>query len=175
MKLIRRRFLQAATAVLVAPAVVRSACAQNYPARPVHLIVYFAPGGGTDIIARLMGQWLSERFGQQSVIENRPGGGGNVGTEAVIRAAPDGYTLLLVSTPNATNATLYDKLNFDFIRDIAPVAGINHEPNVMVIHPSVPANTVAELSRTPKLIPAKSTMRPPASERRKTWPGNCSR
>jgi tripartite-type tricarboxylate transporter receptor subunit TctC len=156
MKLIRRCFLQAAAAALVAPAVVRFAYAQSYPARPVHLIVYFAPGGGTDIVARLMGQWLSERFGQQFVIENRPGGGGNVGTEAAIRAEPDGYTLLLVATPNATNATLYDNLDFDFMRDIAPVAGISHEPNVMVVHPSVPANTVPEFIAYAKANPGKT-------------------
>jgi len=112
--------------------------------RPIHLIVFFAAGGGNDIIARLMGQWLSERLGQQFVIENRPGGGGNIGTEAVVRAAPDGYTLLLVSSPNTTNSTLYDHLNYDFIRDIAPVAGISREPNVMVVNPSVPAKTVLE-------------------------------
>jgi tripartite-type tricarboxylate transporter receptor subunit TctC len=108
------------------------------------LIVFFAPGGGNDIIARLMGQWLSERMGQQFAVENRPGGGGNIGTEDVVRAAPDGYTLLLSSSPNAINATLYDNLKFNFIRDIAPVASISREPNVMVVNPSVPAKTVPE-------------------------------
>jgi tripartite-type tricarboxylate transporter receptor subunit TctC len=153
MKLPRRQFLHLTAGVAALPAVSRIARADVYPSRPVHLIVFFAAGGGNDIIARLMGQWLSERLGQQFVIENRPGGGGNVGTEAVVRAAPDGYTLLLVSTPNATNATLYDKLNFDFIRDITPIAGISHEPNVMVIHPSVPANTVPEFIAYAKANP----------------------
>jgi tripartite-type tricarboxylate transporter receptor subunit TctC len=153
MKLPRRKFLHLAAGVAALPAVTRFALAETYPSRPVHLFVFFAAGGGNDIIARLMGQWLSERLGQQFVIENRPGGGGNVGTEAVVRAAPDGYTLLLVSTPNATNATLYDKLNFDFIRDIAPVAGISHEPNVMVVHPSVAAYTVPEFVAYAKANP----------------------
>ena len=155
MKLIRRHFLQIATAALLAPTTMRIADAQSYPSRPIHLIVFFAAGGGTDIIARLMGQWLSERLGQQFVIENRPGGGGNVGTEAVVRAAPDGYTLLLVSSPNATNATLYDNLNFNFIRDIAPVAGISREPNVMVVNPSVPAKTVPEFIAYAKTNPGR--------------------
>src|SRR5205814_2866985 len=112
------------------------ASAQGYPSRPVRLIVPFGSAGATDITARLMGQWLSERLGQQFIVENRPGAGGNIGTEAVVRAQPDGYTLLLAATPNAINATLYDKLNFDFIRDIAPVAGIVHGGQVMVLHPS---------------------------------------
>ena len=144
MKLPRRRFLHIATGAVVLPTVSRTTWAQAYPARPVHLIVFFAPGGGNDIIARLMGQWLSERMGQQFVIENRPGGGGNIGTEDVVKAAPDGYTLLLSSSPNAINATLYDNLNYNFIHDIAPVASISREPNVMVVNPSLPAKTVPE-------------------------------
>ena len=120
----RRQFLHLAAGAAVLPAVSRSARAQAYPARPVRIIVAIAAGGATDIIARLMGQWLSERLGQPFVVENRPGAGSNIGTEAVVRAPPDGYTLLLVTTANAINATLYDKLNFNFIRDIAPVAGI---------------------------------------------------
>jgi tripartite-type tricarboxylate transporter receptor subunit TctC len=144
MKLPRRRFLHIATGAVVLPTVSRTTRAQAYPARPVHLIVFFAPGGGNDIIARLMGQWLSERMGQQFVIENRPGGGGNIGTEDVVKAAPDGYTLLLSSSPNAINATLYDNLNYNFIHDIAPVASISREPNVMVVNPSLPAKTVPE-------------------------------
>src|SRR6516225_3828391 len=123
MKLPRRNFLHLAAAAAVLPAVSRIAWAQIYPTRPVRWIVGFAPGGGTDITARVMGQWLSERLGQQFVIDNRPGGGTNIGTEAVVRAPADGYTLLMVGSSNATNATLYDKLNFNFIRDIAPVAG----------------------------------------------------
>jgi tripartite-type tricarboxylate transporter receptor subunit TctC len=139
MKLPRRNFLHLAAGAAALPAVSRLAWAQAYPSRPVRIIVPFAPAGSTDIVARLMGQWLSERLGQQFVIENRPGGGGNIGTEAVVRASPDGYTLLLVGGGNAINATLYDKLNFNFIRDIAPVAGIERHPYVMVVNPSVPA------------------------------------
>jgi tripartite-type tricarboxylate transporter receptor subunit TctC len=135
------------------PAMSRAAWAETYPSRPVRVIVYFAAGGGNDITARLIGQWLSERLGQGFVVENRPGGGGNLGTEAVVRAAPDGYTLLLVSSPNTTNATLYDNLNFNFIRDIAPVAGISRDPNVMVINPSVPAKTVPEFIAYAKANP----------------------
>jgi tripartite-type tricarboxylate transporter receptor subunit TctC len=116
--------------------------AQAYPTRPVRIIVGFPPGGGTDGIARLIGQWLSERLGQPFVIENRPGAGSNIGTEAVVRAPADGYTLLMVGATNAINATLYDKLNFNFIRDIAPVASISRVPSVMVVHPSFPAKTV---------------------------------
>jgi tripartite-type tricarboxylate transporter receptor subunit TctC len=144
MKLPRRKFLQIATGAVVFPTVPRSAWAQAYPARPVHLIVFFAAGGGNDIIGRLMVQWLSERLGQQFAVENRPGAGGNIGTEDVVRADPDGYTLLLSSSPNAINATLYDNLNFNFIRDIAPVASISREPNVMVVNPSLPVKTVPE-------------------------------
>jgi tripartite-type tricarboxylate transporter receptor subunit TctC len=155
MKLPRRIFLQLAAGAAALPTVSRGAWAQTYPERPVHLIVFFAPGGGNDIVARLMGQWLSGRLGQQFVIENRPGGGGNIGTEDVVRAAPDGYTLLLSSSPNAVNATLYDKLNFDFIRDIAPVAGISREPNVMVVNPLLPVKTVPEFIAYAKANPGK--------------------
>jgi tripartite-type tricarboxylate transporter receptor subunit TctC len=155
MSLPRRGFLHLAAGAAALPAVPRVASAQAYPARPVHLIVYFAPGGGNDITARLIGQWLSERLGQQFIIENRPGGGGNIGTESVVRAAPDGYTLLLVSAPNATNATLYDKLDYNFIRDIAPVASVSHEPNVMLVHPSTPAKTVPEFIAYAKSNPNK--------------------
>jgi tripartite-type tricarboxylate transporter receptor subunit TctC len=151
----RRNILHLAAGAAALPALSRTAIALDYPVRPVHLIVFFAAGGGNDIIARLMGQWLSERLGQQFVIENRPGGGGNIGTEAVVRAAPDGYTLLLVSSPNTTNATLYEHLNYDFIHDIAPVAGISREPNVMVVNPSVPAKTVPEFIAYAKANPGK--------------------
>jgi tripartite-type tricarboxylate transporter receptor subunit TctC len=123
LKLPRRNFLHLVAGAAALSAVSRVARAQAYPTRPVRLIVPIAPGGATDILARLMGHWLSERLGQQFVIDNRPGGGSNIGTEAVVRAPPDGYTLLLVSTTNTINATLYDRLNFDFLRDIAPVAG----------------------------------------------------
>ena len=122
MKLPRRNFLHLAAGAAALPAVSRIAWAQNYPSRPVRIIVGFAPGGGADIIARLIGQWLSERLGQQFIFENRPGAGANIGTEAVVRAPADGYTLLMVGTTQAINATLYDKLNYNFIRDMAPVA-----------------------------------------------------
>ena len=155
MKLPRRRVLHLAAVAAALPAMSRAAWAETYPARPVHLIVYFAAGGGNDITARLIGQWLSVRLGQGFVVENRPGGGGNVGTAAVVRAAPDGYTLLLVSTPNTTNATLYDNLDYDFIRDIAPVAGISREPNVMVVNPALPVNSVPEFIAYAKANPGK--------------------
>jgi tripartite-type tricarboxylate transporter receptor subunit TctC len=144
MKLPRRNFLHLAASAAALPTVARIAWAQAYPARPVRIIVGFAPGGPQDIVARLMGQWLSERLGQPFVIENRPGAGSNIAAEAVVRAPPDGYTLLMVGTPNSINATLYDKLNFNFIRDIAPVGTIIHGPLVMVVNPSVPAKTVPE-------------------------------
>ncbi len=135
------------------PAVSRIAKADTYPSRPVHLIVFYAAGGGNDIIARLMGQWLSERLGQSFVVENRPGGGGNLGTEYVVRAAADGYTLLLSSSANVVNTSLYDKLDFDFVRDIAPVASISYEPNIMVVNPSMPAKTVPEFIAYAKANP----------------------
>jgi tripartite-type tricarboxylate transporter receptor subunit TctC len=158
MKLLRRQFLHLAAAAVALPAVSRVASAQTYPSRPVHLIVGFAPGGGNDIVARLMGQWLSEQLGQQSVIENRPGAGTNIATEAVVNARPDGYTLLLVASAAAINATLYKKLNFNFIRDIAPVAGIIRLPNVMLVNPSFPAKTVPEFIAYAKANPGKISM-----------------
>jgi tripartite-type tricarboxylate transporter receptor subunit TctC len=140
----RRNFLRLGAGAAALSVVSRIAQAQAYPSRPVRIIVGFAPGGVADITARLIGQWLSERLGQPFVIENRPGAGGNIGTEAVVRALPDGYALLLAGGWNAINATLYEKLNFNFIRDITAVAGIVRVPNVMVVHPSVPATTVPE-------------------------------
>jgi len=140
------------------PTVSRFACAQSYPTRPVRVIVPFAAGGTADITARLMGQWLSERLGQPFVIENRPGAGTNIATEAVVNAPPDGYTLLLAGIPNASNATLYANLKFNFIRDLMPVAGIVQVPNVMVINPSVPAATVGEFIAYSKANPAKVNM-----------------
>jgi tripartite-type tricarboxylate transporter receptor subunit TctC len=136
----------------------RIARAQAYPSRPVRIVAATAPGGLPDILARLIGPWLSRRLGQQFVIDNRPGGGGNIGTEAVVRASPDGYTLLLCGTFNAINATLYDKLNFVFLRDIAPVAGIMRVPTVMVVNPSVPAKTIPEFIAYAKANPGKINM-----------------
>ena len=129
--------------------------AQDYPTRPVRWIVTYPPGGGTDITARIMGAWLSERLGQQFIIENKPGAGNNIGTEAAVNSPPDGYTLLLVNPANAINATLYPKLTFNFLRDIAPVAGIMRVPNVMEVNPSVPAKTVAEFIAYAKANPGK--------------------
>ncbi len=154
-KFSRRAFLLLAAGAAALPAFAHVAVAQAYPSRPVRLVVPFAAGGGGDITARLIGQRLSERLGQQFMIENRPGAGGNIGTEAVVRAAPDGYTLLLVLPPNAINATLYEKLSFDFIRDIVPVAGIMRTPLVMEVNPSFPAKTVAEFIAYAKANPGK--------------------
>ena len=151
----RRKFLHLAAGAATLPAASRFAWAQAYPSRPVRLIVPVAAGGTSDIVARLMGQWLSERLGQPFVIENRPGAGNNVGTEVVVRAPADGYTLLLCGIPNATNATFYDKLNFNFIRDIAPVAGVIRGTYVMVVHPSVPAKSVTEFIAYAKANPRK--------------------
>jgi tripartite-type tricarboxylate transporter receptor subunit TctC len=136
MKLPRRTFLHLAAGAAALPAVSRFAWAQAYPSRPVRILVGYSAGSASDIVARLIAQWLSERLGQQFVVENRPGAGGNIAAEAVVRSAPDGYTLLLPASPDAISATLYQKLNFNFIRDIAPVAGIVRVPNVMVVHPS---------------------------------------
>ncbi len=158
MKLPRRTFLYLAASAAALPAASRMARAQAYPARPVRIVVGFPPGGGADITARLIGQWLSERLGQPFIIDNRPGAGSNIATEAVVRAPADGYTLLIVGTFNAFNATLYDKLNFNFIRDIAPVAGIIVVPNVMVVHPSFPAKTVPEFIAYAKANPGKVNM-----------------
>jgi tripartite-type tricarboxylate transporter receptor subunit TctC len=161
MKFSRRTFLRLATGAAVLPAVSQITHAQSYPNRPVRLVVGFAPGGGNDITARLLGQWLSERLGQPFVIENRPGAGTNVATEAVVNAAPDGYTILFVAPSAAINATLYEKLNFNFIRDLAPIAGIMRIPNVMVVNPSVPARTVPEFIAYAKANPGKINVASP--------------
>ena len=161
MKLPRRNFLHLAAGAAALTALSRTASAQAYPTRPVRLIVPFGPAGATDITARLIGHWLSERLGQQFIIENRPGAGGNIGTEAVVRAPPDGYTLLYVTTANASNATLYDKLNFNFIHDIAPVAAIISFPYIMVVNPSVPAKTLPEFITYAKANPGKINMASP--------------
>ena len=141
----RRKFLHLAASAAALPAFARIARADNYPSHPVRLVVGFAAGSTTDVLARLMGQWLSQRLGQQFVIENRPGAGGNIGAETVVKAAPDGYTLLMVPPAVAANAALYEHLNFDFVRDTAPVAGVVRLPNVAEVHPSVPVNTIPEL------------------------------
>jgi tripartite-type tricarboxylate transporter receptor subunit TctC len=158
MNLPRRRFLHLAFGTAALPAAERIAWAQTYPTRPVRIIVGFAPGGATDIMARLIGQWLSERLGQQFVIENRPGAASNVGTEAVVNAAPDGYTLLVVTSVNTINATLYEKLSFNLIRDVAPVASIHREPFVVEVNPSVPVKTVPEFIAHAKANPGKINM-----------------
>src|SRR5262245_776885 len=158
MKLPRRTFLRLAAAVAALQVACRIARAQSYPSRPVRVIVATAAGGGNDITARLIGQWLSEHFGQPFVVENRPGAGSNIGTEAVVRATADGYTLLLVSASNAINATLYEKLTFNFIQDIAPVAGIMRTPLVVLVNPSVPATTALEFITYAKTNPGKINM-----------------
>jgi tripartite-type tricarboxylate transporter receptor subunit TctC len=161
MRLPRRKFLHLAAGAAAVPAVSRIAWAQAYPSRPVRLIVGLAAGGGNDIAARLLGQWLSERLRQQFIVENRPGAGSNIATEVVVRAPSDGYTLLLVGASAAINATLYEKLNFNFIRDIAPVASISRVPNVLVVHPSFPAKTVPEFIAYAKANPGKISMGSP--------------
>ncbi len=158
MKLSRRQFQRLAAGAAVLPLPAGTARAQAWPSRPVRFLVGYAPGGGNDIVARLMGQWFSERLGQPFLIENRPGAATNMAAEAVVHAAPDGYTLLLVGQPNAINATLYETLPFNFIRDIAPVAGIMTVPNVMVVHPSFPAKSVAEFIAYAKANPGKINM-----------------
>jgi tripartite-type tricarboxylate transporter receptor subunit TctC len=161
LKLPRRQFLHLAAGAAALPAVARFAWADTYPTRPVHIIVGFGPGGAPDILARLLGQWLSERLGQPFIVENRPGAGSNIATGAVVRAAPDGYSLLLVSQTNAINATLYEKLNYDFIRDIAPVASISREPLGMEVNPSFPAKTVPEFIDYARANPGKINMASP--------------
>ena len=158
MKLPRRSFLQLGAGVAALPVVSRIAWAQTYPTRPVRIIVGFAPGGGNDIMARLIGPWLSERFGQQFVIENRPGAGTNIATEAVVNASPDGYTLLLASLPNASNATLYEHLKFNFIRDVTPVAGISRDAFAIEVNPSMPTKTVPEFIAYANANPGKVNM-----------------
>src|SRR6478752_6199966 len=158
MSLPRRALLRLAAGAAALPAVMRIASAQAYPTRPLRIIVGFAPGGGNDIMARLIGSWLSERLGQQFVIENRPGAGANIATEMVVNAPPDGYTLLLASLPNASNATLYEHLKFNFIRDITAIAGISRDPFAMEVNPSMPIKTVPEFIAQAKAHPSKLTM-----------------
>ena len=155
MKLLRRQFLHLAASGLALPTLSRIACAQAYPSRPVRLIVGFPAGGTADIVARLIGQWLSEHLGQPFIIENRPGAASNIGAEIVVRSPPDGYTLLMVTATNATNATLYEKLNFNFIRDITPVARVAAIPSVVEVNPAVPANTLPEFIAYAKANPGR--------------------
>jgi tripartite-type tricarboxylate transporter receptor subunit TctC len=158
MKLPRRQFLHLAAGTAALPVMSQIAWSQAYPARPVRIIVPFAPGGANDITARLIGQWLTERLGQQFLIENRTGGGGNIGIEAAVRSAADGYTLLVVGTTAAINATLFEKLNYNFIRDVAPVASIIRVPHVMQVNPSLPVATVPEFIAHAKANPGKISM-----------------
>jgi tripartite-type tricarboxylate transporter receptor subunit TctC len=156
--LLRRNFLKLAGALITAPVLPRPASALDYPTRPTKIVAGFAAGGGVDITARLIGQWLADRLGQPFVVENRTGAGGNIGTEAVVNAAPDGYTLLLATVPNAVNASLYQKLSFNFVRDIAPVAGVIRVPMVVLVNPAVPAQTLAEFIAYAKANPGKVNM-----------------
>jgi len=158
MKLSRRSLLHLSAGAVALPALSRRARAQTYPVRPIRLIIGYTPGGSADITARLTGQWLSERLGQSVIVESRPGGGTNIATEAVVRAPPDGYTLLLVAPANAINATLYDKLSFDFLRDIVPVAGIIRFSNVVDVNPSLPVKSIPELIAYAKTNPGKLNM-----------------
>jgi tripartite-type tricarboxylate transporter receptor subunit TctC len=163
MKRLRRDFLRLAAGAAALPAVTRLARAQAYPARPIRWVVPFPPGGSTDFVARLLGQWLSERLGQSVVIENRGGAGGNIGVQAVVNAPPDGYTMLLVPTGATINATLYESLPYNFIRDIAPVSGLVLSPNVMIVNPAFPARTIAEFIAYAKANPGKLNMASPGT------------
>ena len=175
MKLSRRNLLHLVAGAAALPATSRIARAQAYPARPVRIVVGWGSGSAADILARLIGQWLSERLGQPFVIENRGGAGGNLGTEAVVRAPPDGYTLLLCASTDTVNATLYDKLNFNFIRDIAAVSGIGRGPNALVVHPSFPAKTVPEFIAMPRPIRATSALPRLALAACPMFPASCSK
>ena len=164
MKLLRRRFLRLAAGAAALPAVSRIARAQTYPSRPVRVIVPFAPAGTTDILARLIGQWLSEQLGQSFIVENRPGASTMIGTEAVVRAPADGYSLILAATASAINTTLYEKkISYDFLRDIAPIAGILRVPNVVVVHPSLPVRTIPELIAYAKANPGRINVESPGA------------
>src|ERR1017187_3664560 len=158
MNIPRRRFLSLAGASAIFPSIAKFARAESYPTHPIHFVVGFPAGGPNDILARVMGQWLSGRLGQPVIVENRPGASSNIATEAVVHAPADGYTLLLVGPANAINASLYENLNFNFMRDIAPVAAITREPLVMLVHPSVPAKSVAEFIALAKADPGNIKM-----------------
>ena len=175
MQLPRRQFLHWAAGAAALPALSRTAWSQAYPARPIHLIVTFPPGSAPDIIARLVGEWLQARLGQQFVIENKPGAGGNIATEYVVRAAPDGYTLLMPVSTNAVNATLYPNLSFNFVRDIVAVAGIATTPFIVLLTPSFPAKTVPELIAYAKANPGKINMSSGGVGARPTCSASCFR
>jgi len=175
MKLPRRQFLHLAAGAAALPAVSRFALAQTYPSRPVRVIVTVAPGGAPDIIARLIGRWLSERLGQPIVVDNRPGGNGNIGTEIGVRAPPDGYTLLLALSLHAINAALYENLSFNFIRDTVPVASIASTPLILEVNPAVPAKTVPEFIAMPRPTRERSTWPRAPLGARSMSPGSCSR
>jgi hypothetical protein len=172
MSLPRRGFLQLAASAAAVPAWARIAAAFDYPTRPVRMLVGFAPGAAPDILARLIGQWLSDRFAKPFVVENKPGGSGGLANEAVINAAPDGYSLLMVGIGYAINSTLYKDRNYNFARDLTPVAGLSREPNVMIV--SFRAKAFPNSSPMPKPTPGRSTWPPPESEHRHTWPASCS-
>jgi len=163
MNVLRRQFMRMAAAAAVLPAAGQFARAQAYPARPVRILVGFAPAGTQDIFARLIGEWLSKGFGQTFVVENRPGAGGNIATELVAKAPADGHTLLLIASSAAINASLYEKLNFNFIRDVIPVAGISRAPLVMLVHPAIPAHTVPEFIAFAKSNPGKLNFASPGA------------
>jgi tripartite-type tricarboxylate transporter receptor subunit TctC len=175
MKLPRRQFLHLAASAFALPALSLTAWAQSYPTRTVRIIVGFPPGTSSDITARLIAEWLSQRLGQQFVVENRTGAGTNIAAETIVQATPDGYSLLWVTQTNAINATLYESLKFDFIRDIAPVAGVIRVPTVMMVNPSVSAKTVPEFIAMPRPIRTRSTCRRPASEAPIMFSASCSR
>ncbi len=179
MRLPRRRFMQFARGVALAavsrPRLAPRAFADTYPSRPVHLIIGYPPGGSADLTARMIGQWLSERLGHQFVVDSRPGAGTNIATEAVVRAAPDGYTLLLTAPANATNAALFAKLNFDFLRDIEPVAGLIRFPDVVDVNLSVPVHSIPELIAYAKANPGKLNFASSGAARPSTLRANCSR
>ena len=175
MSIARRAFLNLMACAATPLSFASLARAQTYPARPIRIVVGFPAGSGVDIVARLIGQWLAERMGQPVVVENRPGAGSNIATEAVVRAAPDGHTLLWVGSPNAISATLYDNLPFNFIRDVAPVAGINCEPSVVAVNPAVPVPRLPSSSPMPRPTPARSTWLRPATAPSVMWRANCSR
>ncbi len=171
----RRQFLRLAASAAALSVLPRITRAQTYPTRPVRIVVGFPAGGVGDILARLMGQWLSDRLGQPFVVENRPGAATNIATEAVVRSAPDGYTLLWVTAANAINASLYDKLGFNFTRDITPVASFIRGPGVMEVNPAVPARSIPEFIAYARANPGKINWRRAAWERSATWPASCSR